>query len=415
MAVIPEHIIDSVRDAVNIVDVINRYVSLKKSGRNYMGLCPFHKEKTPSFSVHPEKQIYKCFGCGVGGNVFGFLMEYEHITFFDAVKRLAEEAGIKIELKEKSPEVESENERLYEANEIAQNFFYRKLSESKNVLEYLNKRGIKEDSVERFKLGLAPDAWDSLVNHIQHFKYPIDTLLKLGLILEGEKEKKHYDRFRNRLMFPIHNTSGKVVGFGGRDLSGKDDTPKYINSPESPIYQKSYILYGLYFAKEAIAKSRIAIFVEGYMDWLQLFQNGIKNVVATSGTSLTEEHAQLIRRYSNEICVCYDSDTAGIIAAIRGGEILFQNNLEVKVLLLPTGQDPDSYVAENGGEKFLKLVRKAEDYFTFRLNQVESKFDLQKALERSQAVSEILETLAPLRDNIKTNLYMERVAEKCRP
>ena len=221
MAVIPEHIIDSVRDAVNIIDVISRYVSLKKSGRNYMGLCPFHKEKTPSFSVHPEKQIYKCFGCGVGGNVFGFLMEYEHITFFDAVKRLAEEAGIKIELKEKSPEVESENERLYEANEIAQNIFCRKLSESKNVLEYLNKRGIKEDSVERFKLGLAPDAWDSLVNHIQHFKYPIDTFLKLGLILEGEKEKKHYDRFRNRLMFPIHNTSGKVVGFGGRDISGK--------------------------------------------------------------------------------------------------------------------------------------------------------------------------------------------------
>jgi DNA primase len=423
MAVIPDHIIDSVRDAFNIVDVISRYVSLKKSGRNYMGLCPFHKEKTPSFSVHPEKQIYKCFGCGAGGNVFGFLMEYEHITFFDAVKRLAEEAGIELELKEKSPEVESEAERLYEANEIAQNFFSRKLSESNKVLHYLNKRGIKKESIERFKLGLAPDAWDSLVNHIQHFKYSIETFTKLGLILEGEKEKKHYDRFRNRLMFPIHNTSGKVVGFGGRDLSGKvydsmsrqtrrEDTPKYINSPESPIYQKSYILYGLYFAKEAIAKSRIAIFVEGYMDWLQLFQNGIKNVVATSGTSLTEEHARLIRRYSNEICVCYDSDAAGISAAIRGGEILFQNNLEVKVLLLPEGQDPDSYVAENGSEKFLKLVRNSQDYFTFRLNQVENKFDLQKALERSQAVSEILETLAPLRDNIKTNLYIERVAEK---
>lgn len=423
MAIIPEHIIDSVRDAVNIVDVISRHVSLKKSGRNYMGLCPFHKEKTPSFSVHPEKQIYKCFGCGAGGNVFGFLQEIEHISFFDAVKRLADEAGIELELKEKSPEVESENERLYEANELAQNFFSRKLSENKSVLEYLDKRGIKKESIERFKLGFAPNAWDELTKHIQHFKYSIDTFLKLGLIMEGEKERKHYDRFRNRLMFPIHNTSGKVVGFGGRDLSNKvydsmsrqtrrEETPKYINSPESPIYQKSYILYGLYFAKEAIAKSKVVIFVEGYMDWLQLYQNGIKNVVATSGTSLTEAHARLIRRYTSDICVCYDSDSAGISAAIRGGEILFQNNLEVKVLLLPEGQDPDSYVAENGKDEFLKLVRKAEDYFTFRLNRVESKFDLQKALERSQAVSDILEALAPLRDNIKTNLYIERVAEK---
>jgi len=419
MAIVSDHIIDSVRDAVNIVDVISRYVSLKKSGRNYMGLCPFHKEKTPSFSVHPVKQIYKCFGCGAGGNVFSFLMEHEHISFIDAVKRLAEETGTELELQEKSPEVESENERLFQANETAQSFFQRQLRENKNVLEYLKKRGVTEKSIERFKLGFAPDAWDGLLKHIQHFKYPIETFAKLGLILKREKvddptrrEEGHYDRFRNRLMFPIHNTSGKVVGFGGRDLSGKEDTPKYINSPESPIYQKSYILYGLYFAKEAIGKLRTAIFVEGYMDWLQLFQNGIENVVATSGTSLTEDHARVIRRYTSDICVCYDSDTAGIGAAVRGGEILFQNNLEVKVLLLPEGQDPDSYVAENGAEKFLELVKKAEDYFTFRLNQVENKFDLQKALERSQAVSEILEALAPLRDNIKTNLYMERIAEK---
>lgn len=412
MAVVSDHIIDSVRDAVNIVDVISRYVSLKKSGRNYMGLCPFHKEKTPSFSVHPVKQIYKCFGCGVGGNVFSFLMEHEHISFLDALKRLAEETGIELELQEKSPEVESENERLFQANETAQSFFQRQLKENKNVLEYLKKRGVTEKSIERFKLGFAPDAWDGLLKHIQHFKYPIETFSKLGLILKKEKEEGYYDRFRNRLMFPIHNTSGKVVGFGGRDLSGGADIPKYINSPESPIYQKSYILYGLYFAKEAIGKLQSVIFVEGYMDWLQLFQNGIENVVATSGTSLTEDHARVIRRYTNDVCVCYDSDTAGISAAVRGGEILFQNSVEVKVLLLPEGQDPDSYVAESGAEKFLDLVKKAEDYFTFRLNQVENKFDLQKALERSQAVSEILEALAPLRDNVKTDLYMARIAEK---
>lgn len=412
MAVVPDHIVDSVRDAVNIVEVISRYVSLKRSGRNYMGLCPFHKEKTPSFSVHPEKQIFKCFGCGVGGNVFNFLMQYEHISFFDALKRLAEEAGIQIEVQETTPEEESETERLYEANEVAQNFFQRQLKQSKNVLEYLEKRGIGKESMERFKLGFAPAGWDGLLKHVQHFQYPLETFLKLGLILKKEKEDGYYDRFRNRLMFPIHNNSGKVVGFGGRDLSGEENAPKYINSPESPIYQKSHILYGLYFSKESIAKSRLAIVVEGYMDWLQLFQNGVENAVATSGTSLTDDHARTIRRYTSEVCVCYDSDTAGINAAVRGGEILFQNNLEVKVLLLPEGEDPDSYVAANGAEKFLELAKSAEDYFNFRLQQIQAKHDLEKALERSQAVNEILEALAPLRDNIKTDFYVERIAER---
>ncbi|MFQ5585050.1 MAG: DNA primase, partial [Calditrichia bacterium] len=367
--------------------------------------------KTPSFNVSPEKQIFHCFGCGVGGNVFKFVMDYEKISFIDVLKRFSEETGIELEIKEKSPELESENELLYEANEIALTFFQRQLSQSESTLQYLQKRGINDEMIKKLKLGYAPDSWDALVKHIEHFKYDIKVFEKSGLILKGEKKPGYYDRFRSRLMFPVLNISGKIAGFGGRDLSGAENTPKYINSPESPVYQKSREFYGLYFAKDAIRKSGKVIFVEGYMDWIQLFQHGIENVVATSGTSLTEDHSRIIRRYCPEVCVCYDADSAGVSAAIRGGEILFQNNLEVKVLLLPQGQDPDSFVNQKGAQPFLEMVESAEDYITFRLSQLKQKYDLQKALERSQAVREIIDTLAPLRDTIKSGFYVEKIAD----
>jgi len=412
MSGVSDHTIDRIRDAVNIVDLVGRYVNLKKSGRNYLGLCPFHKEKTPSFSVSPEKQIYHCFGCGSGGNVFSFLMEFEKINFFDALKRLAEETGIELDLAPRKKELESENEQLLEFNQIAASFFIRSLNEGPKSLEtYLKKRGISTESAKKMGLGYAPKEWDKLYKHIKHFKYPLEPFTTLGLILESDKKSKYYDRFRDRLMFPIHNLSGKIVGFGGRDLSGAEDAPKYINSPESPIYQKSKELYGLYFAREAVRKAGMAIFVEGYMDWIQLFQNGIENVVATSGTSLTEDHARIIRRYAQNICLCYDSDAAGINAASRGGEILFQNNVELKVLLLPEGQDPDSYVKEKGAEALYELIKNASDYFSFRMDKIQQTHDLQNAQDRSLAVNEILETLAPLKDNVKVGFYVERISE----
>ncbi len=413
MAVIPQHLIDQVRDAVNIVEVIGRYVRLKKSGRNYMGLCPFHKEKTPSFSVSPEKQIFHCFGCGVGGNVFNFLMKYENIGFVDAVKRLATETGIEIPT---SPEIKrqiSQAEQLYKANQIAAAFYQRQLKQAPEaVKQYLKDRGMQPNTIARFKLGYAPDAWDALLRHVEHFNYPKQPFQKVGLLMQSERRNSWYDRFRHRLIFPIYNTSGRVMGFGARSLADDAQTPKYINSPESPVYQKSKILYGLYFAREAIRAQGWVILVEGYLDVLQLFQAGIANVVATSGTALTEDHARLLRRYTGQVYLCYDSDTAGINAAIRGGEVLFQQGLDVQVLLLPAGEDPDSFVRRYGAETFREQLRLARDYFDFRIETLENRYDLQRAPERSQAISEILDTLLNIRDNLRTGFYVDKIAER---
>lgn len=413
MAVIPEPIIERIRESVNIVDVIGRYVTLKKRGRNYLGLCPFHTEKTPSFSVNPEKQIFHCFGCGTGGNVFTFLMRYENLSFVDAVKRLADETGIKIPVSQEAKKQESENEQLFRANEVAESFYHQQLKHAPaTVQEYLQRRGISAETREQFKLGYASGEWEGLLKYLERNGFSLNPYKKLGLLLESEKSGKLFDRFRNRLMFPIHNQSGKVIGFGGRALLDEPNSPKYMNSPESPVYQKSRILYGLYFSKEAIRESGAVIFVEGYMDFLQLYQAGIRNVVATSGTALTEEHARLIRRYTNRVYLCYDADTAGINAAVRGGEILFQQLLEVEALILPAGEDPDSFVKANGKEAFLALLKEAKDYLAFRLSILNQKYDLQKAAERSRAVAEALEMLLPMQDAIRSGFYLEKIAEQ---
>ncbi len=414
MAPIPEYIIDQIRDSVNIVDVVSRFVTLKKRGRNYLGLCPFHQEKTPSFNVNPERQIFHCFGCGVGGNVFTFLMRHENITFVEAVRRLAEETGVKIPVSAEYKKQEGQTEKLLKANQTALNYYYQQLkSAPPPVKEYVEKRGIKPATIEQFQIGYATPAWDGLLKYIQHFKYSVEPYKKLGLILESEKaSKRNYDRFRNRLMFPIHNPSGKVVGFGGRDLSGEANVPKYLNSPESPVYRKSGVLYGLYQAKDSIREQSAVLFVEGYMDVIQLAQHGIRNVTATSGTALTEEHARLIRRYTNKVYLCYDSDTAGINAAAKGGAVLFQNSLEVYVLLLPPGEDPDSFVQSKGAEAFRTALGEADDYLTFRLDLLKNRFDMSKALERAQAVNEIIEVLLPMKDSLQLSFYTEKVAEQ---
>jgi len=413
MAGIPESIIDRIRESVNIVDVIGRYVTLKKRGRNYLGLCPFHTEKTPSFNVNPEKQIFHCFGCGTGGNVFTFLMRYENLSFVDAVKRLADETGIKIPVSQEAKKQESENEQLFRANEVAESVYHQQLKQAPAaVQEYLQRRGISAETREQFKLGYASGEWDGLLKYLERNGFSLNPYKKSGLLLESEKSGKLFDRFRNRLMFPIHNQSGKVIGFGGRALLDEPNSPKYMNSPESPVYQKSRILYGLYFSKEAIRESGAVIFVEGYMDFLQLYQAGIRNVVATSGTALTEEHARLIRRYTSRVYLCYDADTAGINAAVRGGEILFQQLLEVEALILPAGEDPDSFVKANGKEAFLALLKEAKDYLAFRLTILNRKYDLQKAAERSRAVAEALEMLLPMQDAIRSGFYLEKIAEQ---
>ena len=288
MAPIPEHIIDRIREASNIVDVISRFVSLKKRGRNFTGLCPFHQEKTPSFSVNPEKQIFHCFGCGEGGNVFTFLMKHERLSFVDSVKLLSEETGIEIPISPEFKKKESERDRLFRCNRAAQQFYRNQLPNAPESLKtYLKGRGLSDVSMQNFLIGYAPEGWDNLRKAIEAGKGRIEDYKTLGLLLTSEKKNSIYDRFRNRLMFPIQDAAGKVVGFGGRALKDEPGSPKYINSPESPVYQKSRVLYGINRAKDAIREAESVLVVEGYMDVIQLHQAGIRNVVATSGTSLT--------------------------------------------------------------------------------------------------------------------------------
>lgn len=412
MAPIPEHIIDRIRESVNIVDLVSRYVSLRKRGRNFIGLCPFHQEKTPSFTVNPEKQIFHCFGCGQGGNAFRFLMQHEKLSFVDAVKRLSEETGIEIPVSEAVKQQISDKERLLKANEMAMRYFQSSLhSAPPEVTKYLSNRGVNAEMVKTFNIGYAPEGWDGLQKQVERSKIPASLFKTLGLLLESEKSKRPYDRFRHRLMFPIHNTSGKVVGFGGRAFTDDKKTPKYINSPESPVYQKSRILYGLFSARDAIRENEYVIFVEGYMDVIQLYQAGIRQVVATSGTALTESHASLIRRYANKVKMCYDADQAGVKAAMRGGEILFQHGVEVEVLILPAGEDPDSFVKKNGKDAFLEALKNAKDYMAFRLDLMRKKYDLQTANGRSAAVAEIGEVLSVMQDNVRMDFFVEKSAQ----
>ncbi|MFZ0389050.1 MAG: DNA primase, partial [Calditrichia bacterium] len=294
MAKVPEHLIDRIRESHDIVEVISQYLNLKKTGRNYQALCPFHTEKTPSFSVNPEKQIFHCFGCGEGGNVFTFLMKYEKISFIDALKKLAEPAGISLPSYQQDERITTEYDRLYQANQFAADFFADLAQKHAAFLKnYFNGRGITEKSIDFFKIGYVPEAWDLLYKAVQKKKLPLQPFLKTGLLLQSDKNPdRKYDRFRNRLIFPISNVAGRIIAFGGRILTEDPQAPKYLNSPESAIYKKSEILYGLNYSKDWIRKEDYVIFVEGYMDFIQLFQNGIKNIVATSGTALTEEHAK---------------------------------------------------------------------------------------------------------------------------
>ena len=414
MAQIPDHIIDRIRESVDIVELISRYLNLKKQGKNFKALCPFHTEKTPSFTVNADKQIFYCFGCGAGGNVFNFLMRYEKISFLEAIQKLSAETGIELPKYKEDDRKLSEYDQLYRANQFACDFYYQLLQSKHSQIEtYLKKRQITPETVTFFKIGFIPDEWDNLYQEILRKKMGLEPFLKAGLILESEKDRqKKYDRFRNRLMFPILNLSGRVIAFGGRDLGSSSDTPKYINSPESAVYIKSQVLYGLYFAKEWIRQEGFVIMVEGYMDHLQLFQHDIKNVVATSGTAMTSEHAKLIRRYTREIVLCYDADSAGIQAAVRGGQILFQDNLNVKVLILPENEDPDSFLRKNNKSEFYALLKTARDYFDFRIEQLQKTIGVQDVSQRSKIVEDLIECLGGHSDPLKQNFYANIIAEK---
>ena len=356
---ISEEILEKIKSQNDIVDVISERVRLRKAGRNFTGLCPFHNEKTPSFSVSQEKQIYKCFGCGEAGNVISFVMKDKNLPFIEAVKYLANRANIPLEINngEKSKSAKKKD-LLYRVNVEAAKFFFSNLMNNQNAKEYFLNRGIKEETIKKFGLGFANDSWNSLMFYLRK-KGINDVLLEeAGLISVNKEKGRKYDRFRNRVMFPVFDYQGKVIGFGGRVLD--DSKPKYLNSPETLVFQKGTNLYGLNFALKHNMSERYFVIVEGYMDLISLHQYGITNVVASLGTALTINQARLLKRYADKVIISYDADMAGQMATLRGLEILRTAGFDVRVLNIPQGKDPDEYVRSNGKEACLNLINSAE-------------------------------------------------------
>ncbi len=368
MGIIKEDKVEEVKEAHDIVDLISGYLEVKSSGNSYKALCPFHSEKTPSFMINREKQMYKCFGCGEAGDVLQFVMKMENLEFVDALRNLAEKANIEIEETEGPDRLEKEKrQRLYEMNRKAAIYFYRNLTKSKNPgLSYLVNRGLGKEEIKAFGLGFSLDRWDGLLEHLKKEGYSPSHMMEAGLVLKGKKEDHYYDRFRNRVMYPIFNVRGKVIGFGGRVLD--QSLPKYLNSPESMVFNKRKTLYNLHLAKNHIEKKRL-ILVEGYMDAIALYGNGVKNVVATLGTSLTTDHASLLKKYAREVVLAFDGDEAGINATLRSIHVLESQGLKVRVLDLEKGQDPDDLIGELGEEGFLKRIDSSSHHIVFQIQR----------------------------------------------
>lgn len=410
----PQEFIEQVRSANDIVAVIGEYVSLKKKGRNYFGLCPFHAEKTPSFSVNAEKQIFHCFGCGEGGNVVTFLMAHDKLGFAEAVKLLARRANIRLPQKEYDRKNLELLDKLYYANQMAASYFTGNLARSpagKDALDYLDRRRVSKDAVKEFQLGLAIDEWDGLIKFCTSKGVETDTLLAAGLIIERSDRKGYYDRFKNRLMFPIFNLSGKIVAFAGRILDDKD-SPKYMNSPETLIYKKGKLLYGLNFSKEKIRESQKAIILEGYFDFLSLYQNGIQNIVASCGTAFTPDQARLLSRFAEEAILLFDSDSAGQKAVLRSVDLLYDAGLEVKVAVPPAEHDPDKYVNTYGSEELNELVSRSVSYVKFKTGLLEDKFSKLSINEQEKILLDFTQTALKISDGVRRELFLKQVADQ---
>jgi len=411
---IPESKIEEIRSAASIVDVISGYVQLRKRGRNYLGLCPFHSEKTPSFTVSEDKQIYHCFGCHAGGNVFKFLMDYEKISFIESVQELAAQLGIDIEY-ESSPgdEKQSEQEVFYDINTEAAKYFYNNLhnsDEGEIVRKYLQERKIKTQTIKTFGLGYALRGWENFLNFAKENKLDIGKIVELGILIKND-DGRHHDRFAGRLIFPIFSPNGRVVAFAGRVLDEREKGAKYLNSPESLIYIKGRILYGLSFAKDEIRKLDKAILVEGYMDLISLFQAGIKNVVAVSGTALTEEQVQLLSRYTKNVVLLFDADTAGIKASMRSIELLLKKDVEVKIAALPVGEDPDSFINNYGKEKFEEIISYAQNFLEYQSGYFEKQGMFNDPAKMTEAIRELVKSAALINDELKRNLLIKTIAK----
>lgn len=413
---ISENKIEEIRSAANIVDVISEYIQLRKRGKNFIGLCPFHNEKTPSFTVSEDKQIFHCFGCHTGGNVFKFLMEYEKISFIESIQEMAHRYGINIDVgEEEFSGRQTEQEILYDLNTEAAKYFSNILLSDQNgeiAREYFQKRKIKLPTIRAFGLGYSLPGRDNFVNYAQEKKLDLERAVALGLIGTAS-DGRLYDRFSGRIIFPIFSPNGRVIAFGGRILETKDSNKaKYLNSPESSVYVKGRILYGLSFAKDDIRKLDKAILVEGYMDLISLHQAGIKNVVAVSGTALTEEQVQLLSRYTKNVVLLFDADTAGIKASMRSIELLLKRDMEIKIASLPSGEDPDSYVNNYGRDSFEEVIKKAQNFLEYQTAFYEAQGMFDDPSKTAEAIRDLVKPVAIISDELKRKLLIKMIAKR---
>lgn len=409
--------IERIQETAQIVDVVSDFVTLRRRGVNFVGLCPFHDDRTPSFYVSPAKNICKCFACGEGGSAVHFIMKHEQLSYYEALKYLAKKYNIEIvekELTNEEKQAQSDRDSMFILNEFARDYFVRKLHEDPEGkaigLSYFRERGFRDDIIRKFQLGYSPEQRDAFSTEAQRAGYKREYLLKTGLSTGGENNSPLIDRFRGRVIFPVHTLSGKVVAFGGRILKKVENTGKYVNSPESEIYSKSKELYGIYFSKNAIVKADKCFLVEGYTDVLSMHQAGIENVVASSGTALTHGQIRMIHRFSENITVLYDGDAAGIKAALRGIDLLLQDGMNVKVVLLPEGEDPDSFARKLNAEQFNHYINEHEqDFIRFKTNLLLDEVG-DDPIKRAGLITNIVQSIALIPDSIKRSVYIQDTA-----
>lgn len=413
---IPDHILDQIRHANDIVDVVgSRMPDLKRAGGAFKALCPFHKEKTPSFQVNPQRQLFKCFGCGVGGDVFKFVMLWDRLTFPEAVEQLARRAGIPIELSaSRDRGASGQKEQLFKLHSEVAAFFHGQLMKEASAQiarDYLKKRKVSQEAAREFMIGYSPDAWDAVLQWGAGRKYSPQLLEQGGLVIQREGGG-YYDRFRGRLMFPIRDESGRIIGFSGRIMTGDEKTAKYVNTPETPIFTKGRVLYGLDKTKRAIIEAKQAIVCEGQLDLIACFMAGVRNVVAPQGTAFTSDHGRILKRYCDEVVLCFDSDAAGQNAAVRSVDELLAAGLVVKVVTMPAGHDPDSLVREEGANRLREVVAGARPFFDFHLDYLCTRHDPQSDTGRVQISRALAESLAKVANGVLRATYLQRSAAR---
>lgn len=421
---IPDEVIDEIRSRCDIIDVIQGYLPLKRFGNKYKALCPFHTEKTPSFTINQERQIYHCFGCGKGGDVFRFVMEKEGVDFPNAAHILAAKSGVVIPDKPgrgagggaydgKVSDAGRQREKLYKIHEELAAWYSRLLSEktTTKVAEYVRNRGISEEAIIRFRLGAAPDSWDDAMRLLGGKGYTPEEILLAGVVVKNEENGKTYDRFRNRLVFPIWDEQGRVVGFSARTVEKEAVGAKYVNSPETPVFKKSRILYALHLAREAIRDKQYVILCEGQLDVMAMHSAGFCNAVAPQGTAFTEEQARILRRYTEKVYLCFDSDEAGLKASLRVMDILLPLGFEVRIISFPNGKDPDEFLKTNGPEALSESVEKAISFFDYVYNKAVKEFDINSPWGKDRIVSEVLSYVAKVESPVARSSFAAKFAQ----